>query len=43
MDQFSKYLINVVFVLISQGWTITFMDLEEFELMIPLLTFMGII
>lgn len=42
-DITSQFLITVIFILVAWGWTINYINLEEFEFFVPLLAFIGIL
>lgn len=42
-DISAQFLIIIIFVLVGWGWTINYMNLENFEFFLPLLAFVGII
>lgn len=43
LDISAQFLIVVIFILVGWGWTINYMNLENFEFFLPLLAFIGII
>lgn len=42
-DITAQFMIIVIFILVGWGWTINYMNLEDFEFFLPLLSFVGII
>lgn len=42
-DITAQFLITVIFILVAWGWTINYMNLEEFEFFVPILAFIGVL